>query len=42
MHVSELRKINPDITEDEIKEFKKRHSDHYLVSCVIEVGNDDD
>ena len=29
-------------TEDEIKEFKKRHSDHYLVSCVIEVGNDDD
>jgi endonuclease/exonuclease/phosphatase family metal-dependent hydrolase len=29
-------------TDDEIKDFKKRHSDHYLVSCVIEVGNDDD
>ena len=29
-------------TDDEIKEFKKRHSDHYLVSCIIEVGNDDD
>ncbi len=29
-------------TDDEIKDFKKRFSDHYLVSCVIEVGNDDD
>jgi len=29
-------------TDDEIKDYKKRHSDHYLVSCVIEVGNDDD
>ncbi len=29
-------------SDDEIKDFKKRHSDHYLVSCVIEVGNDDD
>ena len=29
-------------TDDEIKDFKKRYSDHYLVSCVIEVGNDDD
>ncbi len=29
-------------TDDEIKDFKKRHSDHYLVSCVIDVGNDDD
>ncbi len=29
-------------TDDEIKDFKKRHSDHYLVSCIIEVGNDDD
>ncbi len=29
-------------TDDEIKEFRRRHSDHYLVSCTIEVGNDDD
>ena len=29
-------------TDDEIKDYKKRHSDHYLVSCVIEVSNDDD
>jgi hypothetical protein len=29
-------------TDDEIKDYKKRHSDHYLVSCTIEVGNDDD
>lgn len=29
-------------TDDEIKDFKTRYSDHYLVSCVIEVGNDDD
>jgi len=29
-------------TDDEIKEYKKRHSDHYLVSFVIEVGGDDD
>lgn len=29
-------------TDDEIKDYKKRHSDHYLISCVIEVGNDDD
>ena len=29
-------------TDDEIRDFKKRHSDHYIVSCVIEVGNDDD
>ncbi len=29
-------------TDDEIMDFKKRYSDHYLVSCVIEVGNDDD
>ena len=30
------------IADDEIKDFKTRYSDHYLVSCVIEVGNDDD
>ena len=29
-------------TDDEIKDFKKRFSDHYLVSCEIEVGADDD
>ena len=29
-------------TDDEIKDYKKRHSDHYLISCIIEVGNDDD
>ncbi len=29
-------------SDDEIKDFRKRHSDHYLVSCVVEVGNDDD
>jgi hypothetical protein len=29
-------------TDNEIRDFKKRFSDHYLVSCVIEIGNDDD
>lgn len=29
-------------SDDEIKNFKKRFSDHYLISSVIEVGNDDD
>lgn len=29
-------------TDNEIKDYKKRHSDHYLVSTTIEVGNDDD
>ena len=29
-------------SDSEIRDYKKRHSDHYLVSCVIEVGNDDD
>jgi predicted extracellular nuclease len=29
-------------TDDEIKDYKKRFSDHYLISCVIQIGNDDD
>ena len=29
-------------TDNEIKDFKKRFSDHYLVSCIIEISNDDD
>jgi predicted extracellular nuclease len=29
-------------TDNEIKDYKKRHSDHYLISSTIEVGNDDD
>lgn len=29
-------------TDAEIKDFKKRFSDHYLVSCIIHVENDDD
>jgi predicted extracellular nuclease len=29
-------------TDNEIRDYKKRFSDHYLVSCVIEIGNDDD
>jgi predicted extracellular nuclease len=29
-------------TDEEIKDYKKRLSDHYLVSCIIEIGSDDD
>ena len=29
-------------TDEEIKDFKKRFSDHYLISCDIVLGNDDD
>lgn len=29
-------------TDDEIRSFKKQFSDHYLVSTVIEIGEDDD
>ncbi|MEQ1829485.1 MAG: endonuclease/exonuclease/phosphatase family protein, partial [Pirellula sp.] len=29
-------------TDDEIKDFKKRLSDHYLVSCVVQIAADDD
>ena len=29
-------------SDEEIKDYKTRCSDHYLVSCVIQIGNDDD
>ena len=29
-------------TDNEIRDFKKRFSDHYLVSCVIDISDDDD
>jgi endonuclease/exonuclease/phosphatase family metal-dependent hydrolase len=29
-------------TDEEIRDFKKRLSDHYLVSCVVKITNDDD
>jgi len=29
-------------TDAEIRDYKKRFSDHYLISCEIEIGSDDD
>jgi exonuclease III len=29
-------------SDDEIKRFKRELSDHYLISCTVQIGNDDD
>ncbi len=39
---SELKVFRSESDDDSIREHRKRYSDHYIVTCEIEIGEDDD